>query len=154
MIEEPLYLIHSSKGKTWKSHKYLQKINNRYFYTQAALNAYLKKKGSKNKVFTEKQETDYDKGYELHIGEGKDRYTDQIYGVYKNKNKDQIEVWNGHTDKWFDKYLDEDGYLPDDYYKDVKIGPVTYARYEDGEHWFIDVGAGTMKVAELLKKNK
>ncbi len=33
-------LQHSAKGKEWKDHKYIAKIDGRYFYTQEELDAY------------------------------------------------------------------------------------------------------------------
>lgn len=34
------YLMHSAKGKEWEDHKYIAKINGRYFYDQDELDAY------------------------------------------------------------------------------------------------------------------
>jgi hypothetical protein len=102
------YLMHSAKGTTWKNHKYIKKIEDRYYYTKESLSKALNKAGSSIK------ETKSDLKTRKELGKANKATYDEAFGIKKYVDG----VWepeattHGSISYSYDKY---GNYLGDNY---------------------------------------
>lgn len=126
------YLSHSAKGTKWKNHKYLKKINGRYYYgTKGELNRVDRSINMAGNKYVNAEllsfKKQHDKSGMIYVD--KDNGMKELYEGAAKDNKKRIEEYQKRIDE-FDKKIAD----PKNQFKEVdEFGKSTLIRYQKEE---------------------